>query len=90
MADLESRVNAAVHDDRGGNRISPPPPSASFGRDEDGPIQDWGFIFGVAYAIARGEDPYESSDDVGKRARAVALPIYAKYVGDLPEMAGAA
>lgn len=31
-------------------------------------LRDWSVLFGLAYGIARGEDPYESNSSVARRA----------------------
>jgi hypothetical protein len=36
----------------------------------------WGFVFGAAYAIAMGEDAYESNEDRATRAYAVAYDLF--------------
>jgi hypothetical protein len=41
--------------------------------------RDWGFTFGVAYGIARGEDPYESDDRVCERALMAAREVFSRF-----------
>jgi hypothetical protein len=41
--------------------------------------RDWGFTFGVAYGIARGEEPYESEDSVCERAMTAAREVFARF-----------
>jgi hypothetical protein len=41
--------------------------------------RDWGFTFGVAYGIARGEDPYESDDRVCERALTAAREVFSRF-----------
>jgi hypothetical protein len=41
--------------------------------------RDWGFTFGVAYGIARGEDPYESEDRVCERALTTAREVFSRF-----------
>jgi hypothetical protein len=41
--------------------------------------RDWGFTFGVAYGIARGEEPYESEDSVCERALTAAREVFARF-----------
>lgn len=36
----------------------------------------WGFAFGLAYGIARGEDPHESAEDVATRAYEIAHDLF--------------
>jgi hypothetical protein len=40
-------------------------------------LRDWGFYYGVAYGIARGEDPYEDNGSAAKRAFDAALEVFA-------------
>ena len=41
--------------------------------------RDWGFVFGVTYAIARGEEPYESDDSVCERAMTAAREAFSRF-----------
>lgn len=41
--------------------------------------RDWGFVFGVTYGIARGEEPYESDDSVCERAMMAAREAFARF-----------
>jgi len=41
--------------------------------------RDWGFVFGLAYGIARGEEPYESDDSVCERAITAAREVFARF-----------
>jgi len=41
--------------------------------------RDWGFTFGVAYGIARGEEPYESDDSVCERAMTAAREVFTRF-----------
>jgi hypothetical protein len=43
--------------------------------------RDWGFVFGFAYGIARGEDTYEPEASVLDRAEAAARDAYARWAG---------
>lgn len=82
MADLHSRVRGALDDDQGTEGLFGNPASAAVRDDAEANIQAWGYVYGLAYAIAKAEDPYEPASEVAARARAAALPIYAGYVGD--------
>jgi hypothetical protein len=42
-------------------------------------LRDWGFYYGVAYGIARGEDPYEPNGSAAKRAFDAALEVFAAH-----------
>ena len=46
-------------------------------------VRDWGVYFGVAYGIARSEDPFESTDQVGERAFAAAEEAWTR--GHVPD-----
>jgi len=41
--------------------------------------RDWGLAVGIAYGIARGEDPYEAEKSVTERALAAARDAYARW-----------
>ena len=45
-------------------------------------LQDWGTIYGMAYVLARMEDPFESSESVAKRAFEAAKHVFEDYVGE--------
>ena len=36
----------------------------------------WGYVFGLAYGIARGENPYESNEGCASRAYMVAFDLF--------------
>ena len=40
-------------------------------------LREWGFVYGMAFAIARMEDPWEPTDQVAERAL---LPAWAAFV----------
>jgi len=42
---------------------------------------DWGYIYGVAFAIARMEDVFEANDSVAARAQQAARAVWQRYVG---------
>ena len=44
-------------------------------------IGDWGFAYGVAWAVARGQDPQESDESVAARALDAALQVFRIYCG---------
>jgi hypothetical protein len=44
--------------------------------------RDWRMAFGVAYGIARGEDPYESQVSVCRRALDAARDAFTRWAGD--------
>ena len=43
--------------------------------------RDWGLVFGVAYAIARSEDAFESENSVINRALDVARDAWLRWAG---------
>lgn len=43
----------------------------------------WGYVFGMAYGIARGENPYESNEDCSTRAYLAAYDLFANEGDDL-------
>ena len=46
-------------------------------------LRDWGMTFGLAYGIARGEDPYESNESVAQRALDAARMVWKGWDQDL-------
>jgi len=42
---------------------------------------DWGYIYGVAFAIARLEDVFDTNDNVAARARQAARAVWQRYAG---------
>lgn len=44
-------------------------------------LADWGMTLGIAYGIARGEDPYESPAGVIARAESAASEAWARWHG---------
>lgn len=94
---LADRVYAVLSDD---NRIEPSHHlalAAPVVRNDDGTVQDelhldlceWGFAFGVAFAIARGEDAYESRSTVTARAEQAAREAWARWAEDSDLLTGA-
>jgi hypothetical protein len=43
---------------------------------------DWGFVFGLAYGLARSEDPDGPEADVSSRALSAAREAFTKWGGD--------
>ena len=43
--------------------------------------RDWGFVFGVAYGVARSENPFEPNDELIERALLAARDAYARWGG---------
>lgn len=44
-------------------------------------LSDWGFTYGVAWAVARAQDPYEPDDSVAQRALDAAQEVFHTYCG---------
>ena len=45
-------------------------------------LGDWGFTYGVAWAVARSQDPQEPDDQVAERALAAARQVFRLYCGE--------
>ena len=45
-------------------------------------LGDWGFTYGVAWAVARAQDPHESDEKVAARALAAARQVFRLYCGE--------
>lgn len=61
-------------------------------------LRDWGAVYGVAFGIARTEEPFESIESVAARALNAARTVYAEWgggtfaprnAGDVPDAARA-
>ena len=44
-------------------------------------LSDWGFTYGVAWAVARAQDRYEPDESVAQRALAAAQEVFHTYCG---------
>lgn len=44
-------------------------------------IRDWGVYYGMAFGIARGEDPFEPQEDVALRALEAANSVFREFGG---------
>ncbi len=49
--------------------------------DREIEMMDWGFAFGVAWAVARGQDPAAPEELVSMRALDVTQAVYGAYRG---------
>jgi hypothetical protein len=47
--------------------------------DFEADCRDWGFVFGLAYGIARGEEPYESDQSVCERAMTASREVFSRF-----------
>jgi uncharacterized BrkB/YihY/UPF0761 family membrane protein len=45
-------------------------------------LGDWGYTYGVAWAVARAQDPHESDESVTARALAAARQVFRLYCGE--------
>jgi hypothetical protein len=45
-------------------------------------LREWGFVFGMAFAIARAEDPWETNRSVAARALMPAFAAYTDWSGE--------
>ena len=44
--------------------------------ESENAFREWGFTYGLAYGIARGEDPEESDELTARRAREAADAVF--------------
>jgi hypothetical protein len=84
---LEEKVYAVVSTEHAVGIQGPLEAIAEYPRDGGGRLsqferdcRDWGLVFGVAYGIARGEDPFEREDSVTSRALAAAGGAFRRWV----------
>jgi hypothetical protein len=47
--------------------------------DRDSDISAWGVTFGIAWGIARTEDPFESDEQVGQRAMSAGWAVFSEF-----------
>ncbi len=52
--------------------------------DRDLDIGAWGVTYGIAFGVARTENPFESDEEVGKRAMEAAWPLFIEFNGPIP------
>lgn len=85
MTTLEEKVRGALSgDDTGSGPISQAakwPVGRPEATTSELDLRDWGVYYGVAFGIARGEDPYEPRDSVAARALEAAQRVYREYGG---------
>ena len=48
-------------------------------------LRDWGLVYGMAFAIAREQDPWESVESVAKRALEPAQRAYRQWGGHIAQ-----
>lgn len=46
-------------------------------------LMEWGLVYGMAFAMARSEDPWETIESVAARAFMPALAAYTDWSGDM-------
>jgi hypothetical protein len=51
--------------------------------DRELDICTWAVVFGIAWGIARAENPFESDEEVGKRAMDIAWPQFLDFNGPI-------
>jgi hypothetical protein len=77
MLTSESQHDVAGALDRSGHY--PNHPDGEYLTEFEQDCRDWGLAFGFAYGVARGEDPFESNDDVLARALLAAEDAFARW-----------
>ena len=72
---LTDKVYAVLRSTGSGGALYPMQAAGIYPRTGEGSLtefemdcRDWGFVFGVAFGIARGEEPFESDHSVCERA----------------------
>jgi len=50
-------------------------------------LRDWGLVFGLVFALARSENPWESTPSVAARALEIARTVYLEWSGPIEESA---
>jgi hypothetical protein len=85
-ADLGVRLRTLMmQDDAGGALEGLDKGSPGQLNDFEASCETWGFLYGMAFALARMEaDPFEPNTDVGVHAHDVAWPEFLRYSGPFP------
>jgi hypothetical protein len=85
---VEAAVALALEDDSAQDEmlsVIPAPRGRAPGgflSDLERDVIDWGYTYGVAWAIARARYPDESPEDVARRALAAAREVFADYMAE--------
>lgn len=61
--------------------MGPKAPKGEYFSELEQDLANWGLTFGMAYGIARGEDPYEDAQRVGERSLQAATEAYKRFCG---------
>jgi hypothetical protein len=85
-SDLGVRLRTLItQDDAGGSLYGLDKGHPGQLNDFEASCETWGFLYGLAFALARIEaDPFESNTDVGDRAYEAAWPEFLRYSGPFP------
>ncbi len=85
VAAIEQKLWSVLRrDDTGSGFIGrasdePPPREDGFFATFELDLLDWGAIYGLAFGIARTEDPWESDEDVAERAITAARTVFYRW-----------
>ncbi len=61
-----------------------------FATDCEAAMRAWGCVYGIAFGLARSEEPCESIESVAERAHEAAWPVFVEFnAGKLDTRAGA-
>ncbi len=87
---LEEKLTAILMVDDTGRgpvgRCSAEPASYNSKLSEfEGDLRDWGLVYGMAFGLARMEEPCESMESVADRALIAARAAYKRYGGEISE-----
>jgi hypothetical protein len=66
MASLSERVYGVMADDTGPGDHLPPVPGIT--EPDSWDLQHWGVTFGIAYALVRAADPFQSAEKINAAA----------------------
>jgi hypothetical protein len=83
---LDQKVRAIVMQDDDGEGptsvVSQRPGWHGFeATDFESNLRDWGCVFGIAFGLARSEEPCEPVESVARRAYEAAWPVFVTYTG---------
>jgi hypothetical protein len=79
---LEQKVRALLkQDDVGGAYDGLTRPRGGDLTDFESSLQAWAMLYGIAFGVARMDDPFEPGENVADRAREAAWPAFLRYNG---------
>lgn len=82
---VQDKVRAILRLDdtgRGFGSTAEQRPKVEHLNDWERSLVDWGAVYGLAFGVARAENPFEAHEDVAERALDAAWPVYLEWSGE--------